>query len=110
MKTWHWFQFSRKKSCFPHEKQFNQTTGRNESWKTNNIYDLAGNCWEWTQEAYDTYGRAGRGGSYGYDGDGRPVTSRWRRLSYQHRLRRLFPPHTLYKVELNSVKTETLTF
>ena len=25
MKTWQWFQFSRKKSCFSHEKQFNQT-------------------------------------------------------------------------------------
>ena len=40
---------------------FNQTTGRNESWKTNNIYDLAGNCWEWTQEANYNNGRARRG-------------------------------------------------
>ena len=31
--------------------KFNSTTGRNSAWKTNNIYDLAGNCWEWTQEA-----------------------------------------------------------
>ena len=28
---------------------------------TNNIYDLAGNCWEWTQEAYSVNYRAGRG-------------------------------------------------
>ena len=38
-----------------------QVTGFSEYWKTNNIYDLAGNCWEWTQEAYNTYDRASRG-------------------------------------------------
>ena len=31
-----------------------QDTGYSEYWKANNIYDLAGNCWEWTQEAYST--------------------------------------------------------
>ena len=56
--------------------KFNNTTGRNEKWKTNNIYDLAGNCWEWTQEAYDTIDRAGRGGSYYSNGDNNPVTYR----------------------------------
>ena len=30
-----------------------------------NIYDLAGNCWEWTMEADDADVRVGRGGSYG---------------------------------------------
>ena len=30
----------------------------------NNIYDLAGNCDEWTQEAYDAIGRVARGGGY----------------------------------------------
>ena len=39
-----------------------QNTGYSEYWKANNIYDLAGNCYEWTQEAYDTVNRAGRGG------------------------------------------------
>ena len=28
-----------------------QDTGYSEYWKANNIYDLAGNCFEWTQEA-----------------------------------------------------------
>jgi len=28
-----------------------------------NIYDLAGNCAEWTMEAYKTYGRTSRGGT-----------------------------------------------
>ncbi len=32
--------------------------------KINNIYDLGGNLFEWTSEAYDTNGRAGRGGFY----------------------------------------------
>lgn len=34
-----------------------QNTGFSEYWKANNIYDLAGNCYEWTQEAYSTYYR-----------------------------------------------------
>jgi hypothetical protein len=40
---------------------FNSTTGRNSAWKTNNIFDLAGNCSELTQEAYYTNTRASRG-------------------------------------------------
>ena len=42
-----------------------KNTGFSESWKANNIYDFAGNCTEFTQEAGFTYGRAVRGGSYG---------------------------------------------
>ena len=38
-----------------------QTSGKNEAWKANNIYDLAGNCREWTQEANDTLSRILRG-------------------------------------------------
>ena len=41
-----------------------KNTGSNEAWKANNIYDLAGNCVEWTQEAGSTLDRAGRGGWY----------------------------------------------
>ena len=39
-------------------------TGKTTFTMANNIYDLAGNCWEWTQEANDTDYRAGRGGYY----------------------------------------------
>ena len=31
-----------------------QPTGTNEAWKANNIYDLAGNVWDWTLEANNT--------------------------------------------------------
>ena len=34
--------------------------------KINNIYDLGGNLWEWTSEAYNTFSRAFRGGIYNY--------------------------------------------
>ena len=57
-----------------------QNTGSNEAWKTNNIYDLAGNCWEWTQEANNTDVRAGRGGNYSSNGGNGPVTSRGNRV------------------------------
>ena len=42
----------------------------------NNIYDLAGNCIEWTQEASDTHYRAGRGGDCYGDGFDVPVSYR----------------------------------
>ena len=53
-----------------------QVTGYSEYWKANNIYDIAGNCWEWTQEAGSTYGRACRGCSYGNDGSSGPASYR----------------------------------
>ena len=48
-----------------------QNTGFSENWKANNIYDFAGNCSEYTQEANLTYNRDSRGGNYdgpGFDG------------------------------------------
>ena len=53
-----------------------KNTGSNEAWKANNIYDLAGNVWEWTQEAINTGSRANRGGHYCSAGSSRPVSVR----------------------------------
>ena len=53
-----------------------QNTGYSEYWKANNIYDLAGNCWEWTQEASNTNGRANRGGNCNNNGSSTPASSR----------------------------------
>ena len=52
-----------------------KTAGFSENWKTKNIYDLAGNVWEWTAEAGGTY-RIYRGGDYYHDGDVFPVSFR----------------------------------
>ena len=52
------------------------TTGASEDFKTNNIYDLAGNVEEWTNEAYFTTCRVSRGGRYSLSGTSDPVSTR----------------------------------
>ena len=59
-----------------YEKSKKKDTGSNEYWRANNIYDLAGNCWEWTQEAGNTYDRSNRGGYSGDDGSSNAAYSR----------------------------------
>ena len=54
-----------------------KTAGYSETWKANNIYDLAGNCYEWTQEADSTNGRVFRGGSCNYSGSDNPASDRY---------------------------------
>ena len=53
-----------------------KNTGSNEAWKANNIYDIAGNCYEWTQEANDAGNRAYRGGYYSDNGSSFPAFNR----------------------------------
>ena len=53
-----------------------QNTGFSESWKANNIYDFAGNCHEFTQEAFYTGGRALSGGAYYDNGSNYPKSLR----------------------------------
>ena len=56
-----------------------QNTGFSENWKANNIYDLAGNCLEWIQEAHYSDDRADRGGYYDDYGSLIPASSRFYR-------------------------------
>ena len=56
-------------------------TGVYEQAKANNIYDIAGNNWEWTQERYRSYSYVMRGGGnsimgYGCEGDMAPAAIR----------------------------------
>ena len=53
-----------------------QNTGYSENWKANNIYDFAGNCSEFTQEANSTVVRAYRGGNYSSNGSDYPASYR----------------------------------
>ena len=52
-------------------------TGSTERNKANNIYDLAGNVWEWTQESAG-YNNAGyRGGLHNSKGSDYPAAARY---------------------------------
>ena len=52
-------------------------TGKTTFTMANNIYDLAGNVWEWTQETKGTRGRANRGGHYDSNGSLNPASDRY---------------------------------
>lgn len=53
-----------------------QNTGANQTWRANNIYDLAGNCYEWTQENLSTDDRSCRGGFFENTGANVPASDR----------------------------------
>ncbi len=53
-----------------------QPTGTNDAWQANNIYDLAGNVYDWTIEAGNTSARVCRGGYYNFIGSGCPASIR----------------------------------
>ena len=52
-----------------------QVAGFSDKWSVKNIYDLAGNVWEWTAEA-GSFPRIIRGGRYYLNGDVYPVSYR----------------------------------
>ena len=51
-------------------------TGYSEYWKAKNIHDLAGNVWEWTNEAYSIQ-RFFRGGNFYNGGKTAPIKHRY---------------------------------
>ena len=51
-------------------------TGSNENYQMKNIYDMAGNVYEWTMEAYSTDNRVNRGGYYYSTASNAPVSRR----------------------------------
>ena len=55
-----------------------RTAGYNEYWKVKNIYDLAGNVWEWTSEVYSGSVFVLRGGSFSNYGSILPVSCRYK--------------------------------
>ena len=68
-----------------------QVAGFSDKWSVKNIYDLAGNVYEWTAEACST-DRIYRGGVYDWGGDIHPVSYRY---NYG-------PSHTDYKLGFRS--------
>ena len=56
-----------------------RTAGFSENWKTKNIYDLAGNVWEWMSGEDGSSNANGRGGGYNnYGSDGTASVSSYR--------------------------------
>ena len=52
------------------------TTGATERNSSKNIYDVAGNCCEWTTESCRSFWRSAVGGGYSYDGSSLPESGR----------------------------------
>ena len=51
-----------------------ENTGSNDIWMVKNIYDVAGNVWEFTNTRYNTNNYVYKGGAFNNNGSERPVT------------------------------------
>ena len=63
----------------PENSNYLLGTGVTEYTKKNNIYDLAGNCWEWTTESRSSSRPVGRGGNFSNYGFVNPAYDRYGR-------------------------------
>lgn len=77
--------------------------GSSEYWKANNIYDLAGNAYDWTQEALDPRYRVTRGGTSGTSGSDFPASDRYNH--YPSRSYSLISSRPALYVALNADQT-----
>ena len=82
-----------------------ELTGSVSTDVSKNIYDLAGNCREWTMEAYTTTGRVLRGGFYDLV---RPVSDRDGDYPTAYYQRPFIQTHTLHKVTLSANSDQTI--
>ena len=74
-------------------------SGAREGFKQKNIYDMAGNVYEWTMEKY-SIGRVSRGGYYGYSGSDNPASYRYNVYVGDY-IDKRFSCCALYKAALN---------
>ena len=75
VKTGRWTDITSNKEKTSSES-FLLTTGASDSFKAKNIFDLAGNVYEWTMEAGNSTGRVSRGGRCNYGGSDFPASFR----------------------------------
>ena len=76
-------------------------SGSSETFRQKNIYDMAGNVWEWTLEKYSDF-RVRRGGNYGSSsGLSNPASNRGSYYVNDVKETGRFPCCTLYKIILN---------
>ena len=69
---------SKKQAQSSYENGILLTTGATDETKLQNIYDIAGNVWEWTLElCNDTFPCVSRGGNFSGDGSGAIAKSRY---------------------------------
>ena len=64
------------------------TCGISDNYRVKNIYDLAGNVYEWTMEAYSTNLRVTRGGYYNDTGSYYPASTRYGGTPYDDNIYR----------------------
>ncbi len=83
-----------------YEKGKLQKTGANENWKAKNMYDLAGNAWELTNEAFGTNYRVCRGGCFDNGGSYNPASYRDHiNPAYANGVHRTFRPMLYVKLD-----------